>query len=440
MARPQRSSEARHTLDDFLRPRQREYLDEEYDVLGDARFPLWHLSQSRYPLDAETAAAVGGITTDFVLPWRLVELRIQEWAYPGFHQNALAYRAGLSECGLDVPGVPCLEALQGFRGTDKDRKLLRLWDWPEEFAEECQGLSQMIRDGLLLDHPELAGRYVVLPHLPLGSQWLGYVPLVGGCWIDLRTVELCEASASLQKKGFTRLPSLDRHSLAWHRFYAPHTRWQDPIEAPRERFLEALDDARKALVRMPGPRNDFGGRPFVRVEDYARWGRRRLPGEYLREEYRLVGIHVRRWNEWIDEHANDGVVDLYGTPLTRVESPSHLREGESLATHPTVTEAESALRRRNDAVRCLARLARSQLPTGSDLHLTRRQWLILDALAGHGPMGERRLAHYAKCNRRTLYKRGGLGELFQHGLVSHPRRSEYRITPKGRAALALAEK
>src|SRR5262249_38095511 len=103
MARPQRSSEVRRTLDDFLNPRQRGYLDEEPRVLGDAGFPLWHLSQSPYPLDAETAAAVGGIMDDFVLPWCLVELRVEEWAYPGFHQNALAYRAGLSECGLDVP-------------------------------------------------------------------------------------------------------------------------------------------------------------------------------------------------------------------------------------------------------------------------------------------------------------------------------------------------
>jgi hypothetical protein len=157
----------------------------------------------------------------------------------------------------------------------------------------------------------------------------------------------------------------------------------------------------------------------------------------LIEEARRVGIPVRQWNEWIREYAENGKVDLYGAFLTEVEGPSCLGKGQSIAVHDTMEQAEQALERRSRAICDLVRLAASQpSPPSSTTNFSGRQRRILLALAEHGPMGGVRLAHLVRCDRRTLYKPGGLRELIAHGLVTRARHSDYRITKEGRATLA----
>jgi hypothetical protein len=250
-------------------------------------------------------------------------------------------------------------------------------------------------------------------------------------WLDRRVVELCEGVALMRELGFTCLPPLDRHTLAWHRFYPPHTRWREAREAPHERFLSALQTAAEAVSTMPGRSREIGGRAFVHVHDYADWNGRKIPREYLAVNAQKRGIPVQRWNDWIKERGKDGKVNLYGVSFTEVKSPLQLREDESIAPHATLKEAEKALELRTNAIRCLDLVASS---TGS---LTGRQRWILMALAKEGPMGGFDLAAHVRCDRRTLYKSGGVQELIRRGLVSHDVRNGFAITPAGEELIQI---
>jgi hypothetical protein len=277
---------------------------------------------------------------------------------------------------------------------------------------------------------------LLLPYLPLGGNWLSYVPLVDGHWVDRRVVELCEASAFLKERGFTRVPSLDGHSLAWHRFFPAHTRWRDPKEAPREEFLTALEEISGTVSTIPGSPREIAGRPFVHIDDYARWRSRHVPRDYMAEAARHVGIPIGRWNAWIEQDGPDGKVDLFGTVLTKVESPRLLREGESFTPFTAPEQAEQAIEQRAEVIRGLVRLASFQAaPSGSDSAVRGRQLRILQALADSGPMGGADLAVQVGCDRRTLYKPGGLRELIDRGLVGHEFRNAFVVTDAGRSAL-----
>jgi hypothetical protein len=187
---------------------------------------------------------------------------------------------------------------------------------------------------------------------------------------------------------------------------------------------------------MPGRRREIAGRPFVHIDDYAQWKGRHVPRGYLIEEARHVGISVRGWNSWIGEYARDGKVDLFGLILTEVESPLHLREGESIATHPTMEQAERALERRAEVICRLVRLAGYQpASSGQEASVRGRERRILQALVDVGPMGGADLAAYVGCGRRTLYNPGGLKDLIDRGFVTHEERNAFAATDAGRCAL-----
>jgi len=437
MARKRCPRKRAHFLDDFLRAEHRDFLEKESNRLNKALPPLWYISQFPYPLDRETADAVDSLMEQFVLPWGLVEWYIEEWSYPEFQRQGVEFREALHPSDFaDRPGeIPELASLRDLRGTDIGQRVLGAW--ADDFAEACDMNSFVIREGFFLDYPVLKGCYLLLPYLPLGEDWLSYIPLVDQRWIDRRLVELCETTAILHQRGYTRMPPLDAHSMAWHRFYCPHSRWRAPKEASREPFLTTLDEVTAAVRSMPGRPVVINGRPYIDVEAYTRWGGRHVPYEYLAEDARHIGIPVQRWNEWIQEHGSDGKVELPVLTLVlgEVESPLHLYEGESIAPLPATEEAEQALAQRIRAIQALGRLAENQPAEANSAEwLTPRQRNILEALFAKGPMDARCLARRVRCHRRTLYNPGGLNELLERKLVDHPQNSAYRITDAGRNA------
>src|SRR5262245_3189051 len=81
MARATRHQRLRMDLHDFLRAEHYRFLDGESERLSPVSGPLWSLGQGRYPLDADTCAAVRGIIENYVLPWSLLEKQIEEWVF-----------------------------------------------------------------------------------------------------------------------------------------------------------------------------------------------------------------------------------------------------------------------------------------------------------------------------------------------------------------------
>jgi hypothetical protein len=240
----------RRFLEDFLRAEHWEFLEREWDQLGEAIVALWYLSRVPYPLDADTAAAIQGSRDYFVLPYPLLDYYIEEWTYPQFRDKAVRFSESLRTSGITTPEVPELETLRAFLGDEDGRRILGLEAWPEEFAEDCQATCSLIQ-GLLQDYPVLEGRYLLLPYLPLSDNALSYVPLVDCCWLDRRLVELAETTALLLQRGYTRVHPLDRHPLSWHRFFKPCSRWREPSEAPRERFLDTLEAVTRETRGLP---------------------------------------------------------------------------------------------------------------------------------------------------------------------------------------------
>src|SRR5262249_7857846 len=80
-------------------------------------------------------------------------------------------------------GIDCrafLETLRGFFEGWIPERLVGMW--ASDYAEECDMVRLMIRDGLLFDVPSLAGSFVWMPDLPLGQDWLSRVPLIDQTW------------------------------------------------------------------------------------------------------------------------------------------------------------------------------------------------------------------------------------------------------------------
>jgi hypothetical protein len=278
----------------------------------------WHYRLTPYPLDSDTAAALEGIISNFVLPWGLVERYVEEWAYASFVERVVSSEVAWNkvtraEAETTIPGLATLRGV--LKGSYPESLV---GDHAEDFAGECDLVRSMIRDALPLETPSLAGCFLRLPCLPLGNSWLSLVPLIDQIWIDRRVVELCEAAADLAKKGYSHLPAADPHSLAWHRFFPPGTRWTSPRPAAFGVFVAALRQAVARVGQMPARVRQLSDRCFLHIDDYVSWKGRQTADALLTSENRESGIPVSRWNEWISNYSDDGSVDLFGTIVSTI--------------------------------------------------------------------------------------------------------------------------
>lgn len=187
------------------------------------------------------------------------------------------------------------------------------------------------------------------------------------------------------------------------------------------------------------PSQEIACRPYIDIEDYVKWRRRRVPGEYLSTTARHRGISVKRWNEWIEKFANDdGKVRVEGLSLGAVQIPYQLCKKDPIAIYATIHDAEKAFAQRTKAIRTLLSIAQYQ-PTGPEPYreLTARQRHILEALNTFGPMPMAQLCIRigVRVKRRTMYNPGGINELMRLKYVDHPANHVYRITKLGQGAL-----
>lgn len=411
----------RRSLHDYLHKPQRQYLAREFAVAQQVGAARWFWRLAPYPFEVDTAAAIRGILDDQVLPWSVLQDYIEEWAYPTFFKSAIeieiAFNRRTREEAASV--IPDLETLRSFfEGTVPENLV---GSWAEDFAEECELLLNVIKDGILVDEPSLAGRFIHLPFLPLGQSWLSRVPLRDGVWIDRKLLELCEASAVLAGRGYTRLPAIDPHSLAWHRFYPPNTRWASPSAAPQSVFCNALNEAAAAVRKMPTRVRQIQGRPFAHIEDYGAWIGRRMPGHLQVPGMQQDGISRTRWNTWVRENADEAVVEVADYRLTTVSHKWDVRDGETVCLHCSQEHAGAALEERQRALGQLYAAAQSAAARSSPfIILTELQRRILACLERRA-MTTDKLSAELGCDRRTMHKPGGINELRNRGQVRNNR-------------------
>jgi hypothetical protein len=434
-----REAQDKFSLWDSLRKQHLDYIEQERTFLqSTVGMALWHLRLSPYPFDEDIAAAVAGIIDHQVCPWGVVEKYIEGWAYAGLCASAV--QAEMQSRDLSrIAGeavVPELETLRGVCEGWIPEQLVG--EWAVEFADECEDLGSIIREGLCPEVPSLVGRFIRMPYLPLGHDWLSRVPLLDHVWIDRTIVALCETSALLEREeGYTRLPPRDPHTTAWHRFFPPGTRWAPATATPHTGFHARLSQVTAVVRAMPARDRCVAGRRYVHIDDYAAWGGRRVPLYLLDAAHREQGLAIGPWNDWVRDNADDGRVDLFGTPVGTIPHPWGLRTGERIHVSPSPDAAEAALGERTRALDQLY-LAGLKLSVGraDGPDLSQRQQNFLEALQP-GPLHAGNLAKQAGYHRRTLFKPRGITELCQLDLVvNDPGAGGYRLTPAGTEYLA----
>jgi hypothetical protein len=302
-----------------------------------------------------------------------------------------------------------------FRGEKE-----RLYCRGEEFLLGCDILRSMI-ESLEQEGAIRSGTFLQMPYLPLGQLEVSRVPLLDGTWIDRSVIEVCEACALLHDQGFTRLPALDTHPLAWHRFYPPGRRASSSPQADPQIFEEARHQARARLGRFKGRTYEINGRPFIDFQDYAAWERRRVPGDLTAPYLLKDGLEVCAWNSWVDSISVEGEPDFFGEVVARIDHPFPVRLGREFSVHD-VNEAGVRLKERSKAISQIMDLVRS-IPPG--LHPSPKmeplQQEILKALDGR-VLSKDQLAGLLPCDPGTLYRPGGIKELIARGQVANSRR------------------
>jgi hypothetical protein len=409
-------------LDDYLGKPPQYYLGRELDLalhVGNLRD---FIRRTPYPLDWDTAEAVQGIIAHQVVPWSVLELDLQRWAYRAFFKNAVENEiAWNNRTRKDAEAViPDLEYLRCYSAVEMPPNVAD--PWGEDFLDECECLMSVIREGFVFDQPPLAGRFVCMPFLPVGAVWLSRVPLIEKVWMDRRVVELCEASALLAAAGYIRLPPSDPHSLALHRFFPLDTQWKSPAPAPHGHFFEALRQAEAAVRTMPARSYEISGRPFVFFDDYAAWPGRRVPDDLRSPGMKEDGIVRARWDALVDEYAEDGLIEVAGYYLSKLSVGWDLADGETVRIYSSLEAASSALDERLPALDELALVAanaaaRSTWGRGWS-ELQRRIFTCLQGRA----MTADQLCEELKRDRRTLFRPGGIKELTKKKIVMKSRR------------------
>jgi hypothetical protein len=378
-----------------------------------ARETFWYLGHIPYPFDRDTASAIEEIAAHYIIPWGYVDYSIEEWVYDELQSH---------EVEKAMPPLPALAELRAYR--QKQEQLAvddHLYVRGEEFVDACDILRSMI-EVLPLDTPVRRGTFVQLPYLPLGRVNLSRVPLIDGQWIDRSVIELCEACAYLHDEGFTRMPPLDYHRLAWHRFYPPGTSWASPQPAEPALLFDARDDAERRLGQLQAHTTEINGRPYICYRDYAAWERRRVPGDLTTADLRGAGLKVCSWNAWIDSFSEQAPIKFLGERLGRLEHPFPVNHERDFIICDDVTGLLGILKERCQALSKVIEIARS-LPSAlrDPSGLTDRQHEILDALDGKA-LTKEKLARKIVCNPVTLYRPGGIKELQELGHVKNSRR------------------
>jgi hypothetical protein len=381
-----------------------------------------------YPLAEDTAAAVERLVRRYVYPWSDLRGRyllplVRDRLWREGADDLFASDCSAEDLAAKFDDPDDFRAFK--RGTDFTYGLAGKRD--AEVEEECDSLQRVLEAAAADGSFEL-GHSVPLP-LPFGPPSLTRIPLVEGSWIDRHVVELAEWAAGLVRAGCRVLPALDPHRLAWHRVYPADTDWTAPNEADPAAVAAQRDRAAERLTRFPYRTREIDGRAHVRVEDYASWADRQVPGDLL--DHRSPGVGVESWNHWIGAHSDDGRVDVFGDVVGAIAHPVALQGGRDYV----VASGDALARARQLRSAALAELfatpcERISMTNPGD-QFTPVQIDILRALRRRPWLSAHALAAEADVSRSRLFMAGGLKDLIERDpplVIRGPQKRGYALS------------
>ncbi|MFC1930444.1 hypothetical protein ACFLWE_00940 [Chloroflexota bacterium] len=282
--------------------------------------------ETSYPLDAETAAAVGHAVLHHVHTWESLEEddTISGWLYDFLvsqEAKELPFGSYYYEDGLQHPQVTpendeklraCFSdevEFEKFRtGQDYSYGLASVTD-----TEYSAHYDQMVAaiDKLLDSGKIQAGAVVPLETVPI--PFLREAPLADGQWIDRYIIELAEWGALLQAEGYDLREAEVCNPLASAVFT-----WSDGQEANERETRAIRGKAARSLAKFTGKTKTIEGRVYLRFEDYCRWRKRKV-----REDLRSgveKGLVTASWNKWVESQGGEGKALIAGVAARKLYS------------------------------------------------------------------------------------------------------------------------
>lgn len=256
-------------------------------------YPIFfQMSEAPYPVDSQIGGLVSAARENYVVPYEvLVSRHIEYWVWDVY----------IAEQGHRVD----------WGDQRDDNRFPYLINVPDDtFHPLFDGTLDQIKDSVREDGV-ITGATVELPTIPLnyGSGLLRRAPLVDGLWIDAEIVILAELGNDLQNKGFSTLPPIDRHLLAWLRIFPPGTDWSNPRLVEVEKIITLHEATRQKVCSFDGndARKDIADRLFLDFRKYSAWREKHFQGQIHGAGGKIYdGVVVPFWSsrcykEWEDE-------------------------------------------------------------------------------------------------------------------------------------------
>jgi hypothetical protein len=388
-----------------------------------------HVARVPYPVTPEAAAAIEFASRNRILSWHAFRTcNIYMWVFRHF-----AARGGRVICPnywspylrpADLCNR-CPEVRDRFAdassfskfaaGKDYSHNLADVTDC--EFAVKADALERTIRRAIA-KHCVSTGLRAYLPSV-WHVRYLEWAPLADKRWLDAYVVGLAEFGAVLAHRGFRRVASDDLHALAAPRYAPRDCRWEAPQFADPAEIEAARLFADENLQSCPARRTEIDGRGFIDAEDYAAWTGSQLNSKSVWAE----GVALQSWNEWVRGRRSASAVKLAGIEVGSILQEAMVRDRDFAVCKSAQLQNELATRRRT--LRALS--SRSDAMADNNASATapnakfvpnKRQSRILAALNGQALTTDD-LAKSANCDRRTLFRKGGIKGLRGAGLVDH---------------------
>ncbi|MBU2601512.1 MAG: hypothetical protein KKA32_05005 [Actinobacteria bacterium] len=292
--------------------------------MNDLRFRLCR--EFPYPLNPETAAAIEAAQKHGVETWDLLAEGevLDEWVRQQYvSEGRIELPWGAHIPFVDPPSIPPpsfeVPAEEEIRALFPDEDSFQAFVGMEDYTNCLADVSDAAFDAraealwaaltaLVESGGVTAGKVLRLDTVP--HEYLRDVPILEGEWVDRHVLVLAEYGALLMKRGYEVRHADDDHPFAWSRVF------RDGHEMQPEETQALLTQAEMHLAKFPGEVSLIGGRPYLRLKEYAKWRSRWIKG---RLDDEISDGPVRQaWNTWVDEHQSNGPPELAGVGVEKM--------------------------------------------------------------------------------------------------------------------------